>query len=117
MDQKIGNGSVSIHMGHEADSELYDRIIYGDSRRELRKLPDASIDLSLWSPPYYVGKSYEKGMNFEDWQALISDVIHAHSRLLKPGGFLAVNIGDILCFADPRIPGFKQTTYDESRVR
>ena len=85
----------------------FNRIVAGDSRRELGKLPESSIDLSFWSPPYYVGKSYEQDLSFEDWQALLREVTHAHRRILKPGGFLAVNIGDVLCFPDPDMPRFQ----------
>ncbi|MBC6444835.1 MAG: site-specific DNA-methyltransferase [Alphaproteobacteria bacterium GM202ARS2] len=85
----------------------FDRIITGDARRVLRSLPVASVDLSFWSPPYYVGKSYESGLSFDDWQDLLRDVIACHAHFLKPGGFLAVNIGDIICFRDSKIPRFQ----------
>ena len=59
-----------------------DSIVLGDARRELQEIPDESIDLSFWSPPYYVGKSYERGMTFQDWRDLIEKVIVAHSRIV-----------------------------------
>jgi len=74
---------------------------------DARTVKPQSIDLSFWSPPYHVGKSYEQDNTFEDWQTLMREVIEAHSRVLKPGGFLAVNIGDILCFPDPAMPKFQ----------
>ena len=83
-----------------------DQIIEGDCRTVLGLIDSHSIDLSFWSPPYHVGKSYERGDTFEDWQALVSSVIKAHQRILKPGGFLAINIGDILCFPDPDMPSY-----------
>ncbi len=83
------------------------RIVTGDARRVLAELPSNSIDLSFWSPPYYVGKSYERDLSFEDWQALIQDVIEAHARLIKPGGFLVINISDVLCFPDPEMPRYQ----------
>ncbi len=85
----------------------FNRIIAGDARSALRKVPDASVDLSFWSPPYHVGKSYESDMTFDDWISLVGDVIDRHVRILKPGGFMAVNIGDILCFPDPSMPSFQ----------
>jgi len=85
----------------------FNRIITGDSRKVLPTLPAESVDLSFWSPPYYVGKSYEKDWSFQEWQSLIREVVSCHSRIIKPGGFMAVNIGDILCFADPSIPRFQ----------
>ena len=85
----------------------FDRIIAGDARIELPLLPKSSIDLSFWSPPYYVGKSYELHMTFSEWCDLLSEVIASHKRILKPGSFLVVNIGDILCFPDESMPRFQ----------
>ncbi len=83
------------------------QIVQGDARLVLADIPSHSVDLSFWSPPYYVGKSYERDWTFGEWQSLLSGVIHAHSRIIKPGGFMAVNIGDILCFPDESIPRFQ----------
>jgi len=41
------------------------RIYSGDSVNVLRrKIGVESVDLSFWSPPYFVGKSYEKHLSF-----------------------------------------------------
>ena len=82
-------------------------IMTGDSRRVLASLSEESVDLSFWSPPYYVGKSYEQGRTFKQWQGLLSAVISEHFRVIKSGGFMAVNIADILCFQDSEIPRFQ----------
>ncbi len=84
-----------------------DRIIEGDARNVLETLPADSVDLSFWSPPYNVGKSYERDMTFDEWADLMRSVIQAHIRIIKPGGFLAINIGDILCHPAPEIPRFQ----------
>jgi DNA modification methylase len=81
-----------------------DQVYLGDCRELFPRLDPDSVSLSIWSPPYFVGKSYEQDLTFDEWQALISHAIRAHSRILKPGGFVAVNIADILCFADETIP-------------
>ena len=94
-----------------------DRIIQADSCDALAKLPADSVDLSFWSPPYHVGKSYERDMTFEEWQALISVVVRAHSRIIKPGGFMVVNIGDILCFPDESIPRFQADNIRRKKVK
>lgn len=85
----------------------FDRIVAGDARTVLGGMPADSVDLSFWSPPYHVGKSYERDMSFDDWRALIRAVVAGCARVIKPGGFLAVNIGDILCFPDPEMPRFQ----------
>jgi site-specific DNA-methyltransferase (adenine-specific) len=63
-----------------------------------------SVALSVWSPPYFVGKEYEAHLSFADWQHLLEDVICLHFPIIKPGGFLAINIADILCFKDAEMP-------------
>ena len=68
----------------------FDRILIGDSRTLLGGVPNTSVDLSFWSPPYFVGKSYERDWSFSDWEELMRSVIFEHSRILKPGCFLAI---------------------------
>lgn len=75
-----------------------------DAREGLARLRPASVALSFWSPPYFVGKSYERGMTFAQWKALLAEAVRLHYAALKPGGFMAVNIADILCFADESMP-------------
>ena len=53
-------------------------IYHGDSRQLLRRIERESIALSVWSPPYYVGKEYEKNLSFEDWKNLLREVIKRH---------------------------------------
>ena len=31
----------------------------------MAEMPAESIDLSFWSPPYFVGKSYERDLDFD----------------------------------------------------
>ena len=73
-------------------------------RAMLKLVRPESVSLSFWSPPYFVGKSYERDMTFEEWQELIRETIILHFDVLKPGGFLAINIADILAFPDPDMP-------------
>ncbi|MDR3158369.1 MAG: site-specific DNA-methyltransferase [Zoogloeaceae bacterium] len=80
------------------------KIHCGDAKSLLTKIRPNSIALSVWSPPYHVGKEYEKDICFDEWKSLLSDVIRFHFSILKPGGFLAINIADILCFKDESLP-------------
>lgn len=79
-------------------------IVHGDSREILRLIEPNSVACSIWSPPYHVGKEYEDGVTYEQWQELLREVICLHKTILQPGGFLAINIADILCFKDPTMP-------------
>ncbi|MDE2748245.1 MAG: DNA methyltransferase [Chloroflexota bacterium] len=105
--QSLSNLTTVVPTKVYAPTFSFNRIFAGDARSIMPSLPTRSIDLSFWSPPYYVGKSYEKDWSFDEWQSLVKDVIFLHSRILKPGGFMAVNIGDILCFPDESMPRFQ----------
>jgi site-specific DNA-methyltransferase (adenine-specific) len=76
----------------------------GDARELLPEVEPESVACSVWSPPYHLGKEYEKYLSYEEWIDLLKTVIRQHFALLKPGGFLVINIADILCFPDESMP-------------
>lgn len=83
-------------------------IYLGDSCELLKEITPGSVSLSFWSPPYFLGKDYEQGDSYDTWQQLLKTVIERHFDVLKPGGFMVINIADILAFQDlnmPRIMG------------
>ncbi len=86
--------------------DLYEpnAIYEGDARMLADYIAPDSIALSVWSPPYHVGKDYERDMTYLDWKHLLRRTIEGHAKVLRPGGFLAINIADILCFKDPDMP-------------
>lgn len=81
-----------------------DNIYCGSAEELMRSIEPDSVSVSVWSPPYHVGKNYENEQSYEDWKNMLDTVIQNHIVCLKPGGFLAINIGDILCFPDPQMP-------------
>lgn len=88
----------------------------GDARQLLPQIDANSVALSVWSPPYFVGKSYEQYLStYEDWVALLSEVVRLHEPILQPGGFLVVNIADILCFPDEKMPKFQAMNVSRHR--
>lgn len=84
-----------------------DQVHLGRSEELMTRIAADSVALSFWSPPYFVGKEYEKEETYDGWQAMLRAVVTEHYRILKPGGFLVVNIADIRCFKDPSIPRFQ----------
>ena len=76
----------------------------GDSVSFMKKIMPDSIALSFWSPPYFLGKDYEKNATYDSWQNLLKNVITLHYSVLKPGGFLVINIADIISFQDENMP-------------
>jgi len=92
------------------------RIYCGDATQLLSRVVPNSISVSVWSPPYFVGKSYEKDISFDDWRNMLQTVIELHFPIIKPGGFLAINIADILCFKDERMPKIQADVISGKRV-
>lgn len=81
-----------------------DDIYCGLSEQLMKRIEPNSIAVSIWSPPYHVGKNYESDQSYSDWVKMLKNVIVLHFSILRPGGFLAINIGDILCFPDESMP-------------
>jgi len=81
-----------------------DEVYCADAPALLERVAPGSVACAIWSPPYHVGKRYEAHLSFADWQDLLRQTIAGHFRVLRPGGFLVINIADILCFPDERLP-------------
>ena len=60
----------------------------------ISELPDNYIDLVITSPPYNVGKDYERGLwkSDEEYLQFIFQVLKNLYRVLKPGRFICWNI-------------------------
>ena len=92
-------------------------IYEGDARALLSQVRPESVALSFWSPPYFVGKSYETGLDFEDWCDLLRETVFAHFAVITAGGFLAVNIADILAFEDADMPRIQADNVSAKKVK
>lgn len=92
------------------------QIYLGECRQLLRRVYPESVACSVWSPPYYVGKDYESYLSYEEWLVLLEETIAAHYLPLKPGGFLAINIADILCFKDANMPKIQAETIKRRKI-
>lgn len=90
---------------------------YGNTPEVMRNIEPNSVALSFWSPPYFVGKNYEKDATFESWQELLNETITAHKEILKPGGFLVINIDDILAFPDKNMPKIQAPNKSKLRCK
>ena len=99
--------------GYLAPNQIY----HGDARALLERVRPESVSLSFWSPPYFVGKSYETELDFPAWSNLLRETIAGHFPVIAPGGFLAVNIADILAFEDPDMPRIQADNVSAKKVK
>lgn len=68
-------------------------IYVGDCLALFKAIPAESIDLIVTSPPYCIGKEYEKGWDLERFRSLHEKVLPEAVRVLKPGGSLCWEVG------------------------
>jgi len=94
------------HIGMNTFLQM-NEIYWGRSEELMNRIEPNSIALSFWSPPYFVGKEYEADETYESWQVMLKTVIGLHANVLKPGGFMVINIADIIAFKDETIPRFQ----------
>ncbi|MEO1060549.1 MAG: site-specific DNA-methyltransferase [Actinomycetota bacterium] len=75
-------------------------VLVGDALEQLRRLPDASVDAVITSPPYFQLRSYgtdgQYGLeaHVDDWVGRLHDVCQEIRRVLVPTGSLWLNLGD-----------------------
>ena len=84
-----------------------DTIYNEDCLEGMKRIPDGSVDLVVTSPPYFVGKEYEQGVTYDEWQSLLKAVVATVATKLRAGCFLVVNMADILAFKDETMPRFQ----------
>ena len=76
------------------------QVLTGDAATRLQKLPAASVDCVVTSPPYYALRDYaadgQLGLesNVDEWVAGFGAVCREVARVLKPSGAFWLNLGD-----------------------
>lgn len=68
-------------------------IYCGDSLSLLKRVPLDSIDLTVTSPPYNIGKAYEVPMQLEQYLDWLATWIEAVYQVTQPVGSLWLNLG------------------------
>ena len=69
-------------------------IHHGDNGLHLRELPDESMKLIVTSPPYNIGKKYEKRTSLDRYLSAQAKVIAECVRLLHPQGSICWQVGN-----------------------
>ncbi len=69
--------------------------IFCKSSEQMAELPDHSVHLMVTSPPYNVGKEYDRDVTLEDYLEFLDRVWREVHRVLVPGGRACVNIANL----------------------
>ncbi|MEC9244619.1 MAG: site-specific DNA-methyltransferase [Pseudomonadota bacterium] len=66
----------------------------GDCRKILPMMPADTAQMVITSPPYNIGKEYEKRTTLEKWAADQKEVIAEAARILREGGHACWQVGN-----------------------
>lgn len=66
----------------------------GDCLKLLSNIPDEAAQLVVTSPPYNVGKSYEKKQTLKEYLDAQKNVIREVVRIIRPGGSICWQVGN-----------------------
>jgi len=84
--------SVHRHWHEEAVAVILNR----DVKDALREIPDGNARLIISSPPYNIGKAYEKQTSLEDYLEWQTDIISELVRVLSPNGSICWQTGNYI---------------------
>jgi adenine-specific DNA-methyltransferase len=91
---------ISDRYGPETDITLY----RGDCRRLLRQIPPCSAQLIVTSPPYNIGKEYEKKKGLKQYLRDQSAVIRLCIERLAEGGSICWQVGNHVIGSNEIVP-------------
>jgi len=83
-----------VYFENEIHHDFLDKIFCKSSER-MDELPDNSVHLMVTSPPYNVGKEYDKGLTLDEYKTLLRNVFKEVYRVLVPGGRACVNVANL----------------------
>lgn len=89
----LSNRNVPSVAGHYR-ADLSVTLFEGDRLHLLRELPDSSARLIVTSPPYNIGKKYEKRIAFQKYLRSQRDTLEECVRALAPDGSLCWQVGN-----------------------
>ncbi|MCX7943286.1 MAG: site-specific DNA-methyltransferase [Deltaproteobacteria bacterium] len=69
--------------------------VFCKSGEKMEELPDNSIHLMVTSPPYNVGKEYDKDLTLDEYRMFLKRVWGEVKRVLVPGGRACINIANL----------------------
>ncbi len=71
-------------------------ILEGDSAITLKSVPDRSVKLVITSPPYNIGKAYERPATLDRYLLNLTPVIDEVVRVLADDGSLCWQVGNFV---------------------
>ena len=83
-----------IKEDYASDAEIV--LIPGDCLKTLKTLPDGAATLIITSPPYNLGKRYEKATGLDQYLKTLGPIVDEMVRVLSPEGSLCWQVGNFV---------------------
>jgi adenine-specific DNA-methyltransferase len=83
---------IKVTSRYKSDSDVV--LFHGDRLDLLKSLPDRSVKLVVTSPPYNIGKEYEKRKDLASYLADQEETIKESIRVLKDNGSICWQVGN-----------------------
>jgi site-specific DNA-methyltransferase (adenine-specific) len=87
-------GQDVLYVENPIPSDALDRI-FCHSAEVMTELPACSVHLMVTSPPYNVGKEYDKDLTLDEYLAFLRRVWKETYRVLVPGGRMCINVANL----------------------
>jgi adenine-specific DNA-methyltransferase len=87
-------GPISISGKWDKSSEIV--IHSGDCLDLLKSMPNESVKLIVTSPPYNIGKAYEKKSPLDVYLDVQSKILAECARVIQPGGSIVWQVGNYI---------------------
>lgn len=75
---------------------MINEIINDDSLKVIKRMENETIDLIVTSPPYNIGKEYEKKMDIKVYKEWIHEYVKEFYRLIKETGSVVFQVGNYI---------------------
>ncbi len=79
----------------DVPNELLDQVFLGDAKEVLKEFPNNCMHLMVTSPPYNVGKEYDKDLTLSEYLGFLGEVLNEVYRVLVWGGRVCFNVANL----------------------
>ncbi len=83
-----------MYLSGKFDPEASAVIYNGDCRDLMREIPKGFVQLIITSPPYNIGKEYEKRIDLEEYKEWHREIIEQCYDILAPSGSICWEVGN-----------------------
>jgi site-specific DNA-methyltransferase (adenine-specific) len=92
--QDLEVAEETVEVENPVPLEILDKVLCQDSQK-MDNIPDSSIHLMVTSPPYNVGKEYDKDLRMDEYLNMLMNVFSETFRVLVNGGRACINIANV----------------------